>query len=289
MWTEKMDEILTSPAARRIVPQLSPIYGDAYVALWLFNAVGAEIDTMERRSDELALQALPQTATWSMPYWEQDYGIKANDSIPMEERRRTLLSTMRMRAPMNPTWIENVLSVLSGTAVHIKENVSKNRFEVIADDELDICTKQKLQDKLKEIKPAHLIYLLTQTVNLSVQESNKIVSAFMFLLRIHATERFIIPQISLLFQFNQLLQSAMDVVIHGAFFNPQQANWRTLITFSFSHPSSFVQDASELSFAFNNNDSTTGTLAYRRPWTFNGEFCFDGSHQFNSGDSEEVI
>lgn len=289
MWTEKMDEILTSRAARRIVPQLSPIYGSAYVALWLFNAVGTEIDAMEQRSDELALQVLPQTATWSMPYWEQDYGVKTNESIPLEERRRALLSTMRMRAPMNPTWIENVLSVLSGTAVHIKENVSKNRFEVIADDELDIFTKQKLQDKLKEIKPAHLIYLLTQTVNLSVQESNKIVSAFMFLLRIHTTERFIIPQILLSFQFSQLPQSAMDVIIHGAFFNPQQANWRTLITFSFLHPGSFAQDASELSFAFNNNDSTTGKLAYQRPWTFNGDFCFDGSHQFNSGDSEEVI
>ena len=289
MWTEKMNEILTSPAARRIVPQLSPIYGNAYVALWLFNAAGAEIDTMEQRSDDLLLQVIPQTATWSIPYWEEDYGVRSNDSLSLEERRRNLLSAIRMRAPMNPAWIEKVLSTLSETSVHIKENISKNRFEVIADDELDILTKQKLQDKLKEIKPAHLIYLLTQTVSLFVRESNKVESAYLFLFRTHAAEWFIIPQILLSFQFRHLLQSAMDVVIHGAFFNLQQANWRTLITFSFPHPGSFVQDASELSFTFCNNDFTTGTLAYQRPWTFNGEFCFDGSHQFNSGDSEEVI
>lgn len=289
MWTEKMDEILISPAARRIVPQLSPIYGNAYVALWLFNAVGEQIDAMEQHSDELQLQVLPQTATWSIPYWEEDYGIKANDNAPLDERRRTLLSTMRTRAPMNPIWIENVLSVLSGTTVHIKENISKNRFEVIADDELDLAVKQKLQDKLNEIKPAHLLFLLTQTIQLPIPESEKIFSAYAFLLQVQEEERFLIPLISVSFGFESLMKSAMDTIVRGTFSYLQQMDWQTLLTFSFSNGGSFAQDASELCFSFVNKDTTNGIVAYQRPWTFNGEFCFDGSHKFNSGDSEEVI
>ena len=44
--TELMEQILTSPAAQDIVSQLAPIYGEGRVALWLFQVIGAELDTM---------------------------------------------------------------------------------------------------------------------------------------------------------------------------------------------------------------------------------------------------
>lgn len=289
MWTEKMDEILTSPAARRIVPQLSPIYGDAYVALWLFNAIGREIDNMELRTQELSLQALPQTTTWGIPYWEEDYGIPSNENLSVEERRREVLSRIRTRAPMNPQWIKTVLETLTGTSVQIVENISKNRFELIFGDVLGNSIKVRAKNKLEEIKPAHLIYLLTQILQLSIPESERNFSEYTFYLHVPEEERLLIPLLSLSIRFKSLTQSAMDIIIRDAFLYPQQMDWQTLLTFSFLNVDSFMQDASELCFSFSNKDTTIGTLAYHRPWKFNGEFCFDGSHQFNSGDSEEVI
>jgi hypothetical protein len=172
MWTEEMEKILTSPAARRIVPRLSPVYGNAYVALWLINTIGNEIDNMELQTQELMLQALPQTATWGIGYWEEDYGISYNNNLSTEERRREVLSRIRTRAPMNPQWVKLVLETLTGITVQIVENISKNRFEVIFEDVLDNSVKTRVRSKLEEIKPAHLIYLLTQIVQIRFSEYN---------------------------------------------------------------------------------------------------------------------
>mgnify|MGYP002802691151 FL=1 len=174
MWTEKMDEILKSPAARRFVPQLSPIYGDAYTALWLFNVIGAMLDRVNNVTDSLADQALPQTVTWGIAYFEQDYGIISDESLPLETRRANLLTKIRTRAPLNPARVEKILSTLIGADVKLTENISKNRFQVSVKGDFGSDQKQALRDALDRMKPAHVIYLLVYIIELLVSEKENL-------------------------------------------------------------------------------------------------------------------
>ena len=43
--TELMRSILTNETAQKIIDYISPIYGDSYVGLWLFQAIGTALGT----------------------------------------------------------------------------------------------------------------------------------------------------------------------------------------------------------------------------------------------------
>lgn len=113
--TELMQKILTSPAAQEIVSQLAPIYGKARVALWIFQAIGIEIDEMRQWVEEVDLQIVPQTATWSLPYWEGEYGLSTDPALDIEKRRLRVLSKKRNRAPMNPYKLGQIASAASSS------------------------------------------------------------------------------------------------------------------------------------------------------------------------------
>lgn len=106
-----IEEILTSPSAQRGLDYITPIYHDAYVALWLMQAIGLETDDFLQWVEEFQNQIIPQTATWSLPYWEEEYGIPANQDLPIEERQQAVLLAVRTRAPMNPKKLTHILSL----------------------------------------------------------------------------------------------------------------------------------------------------------------------------------
>ena len=51
--TELMDEILKSQTAQRIIDFVAPIYGNGYVALWMFQAIGKPLDAIASFVDSL--------------------------------------------------------------------------------------------------------------------------------------------------------------------------------------------------------------------------------------------
>lgn len=74
--TELMDNILTSPEAQKIIEFVSPVYGDAYTGLHLFNCIGRVLDELDVFPDHFKDQIFVQTADlWSLDYWEKQYGI----------------------------------------------------------------------------------------------------------------------------------------------------------------------------------------------------------------------
>ncbi|WOC33642.1 putative phage tail protein [Caproicibacterium argilliputei] len=282
-----MDEILTSPAARRIVPQLSPVYGDAYVALWLFNAIGQEIDNMDLHTQELPLQALPQTATWGIPFWEEDYGIARNDNLPMEERRREVLSRIRTRAPMNPQWIKTVLQTLTGTSVQITENISKNRFEVIFGNVLENAVKGRVRDKLEEIKPAHLIYLIAQTIPIIFREKNTLAADYQALFHFDFRNALRLRWWTVHFTVAEVNNVFSQFLIPVRFLELEQVEWHPSDLFFFRNREFTSLPASCVSFSLQNRQRTDGTMTYNRPWKFNGKIKFNGKQKFNSGVTKE--
>ena len=81
-WTDMMQRILKSEMGRKIVGEVAPVYGEAYVALWLFEVIGRALDDMELWTEEYQQQIVPQTATWSLPLWEMRYGLPVKPKTP---------------------------------------------------------------------------------------------------------------------------------------------------------------------------------------------------------------
>lgn len=148
----------TNETALRMMAQISPIYDRSWVAKYLFQAMGIELeDAHTRTDDELPLQAFPETATWGLKYWEQLYGIETDETLEIESRRRAVLSRRRIHGqPMNPARVEEILSELTGTLATVEEDIDDYTFQVsFVNGQFDFV---KMMEKLDKIKPSHLNY-----------------------------------------------------------------------------------------------------------------------------------
>ena len=114
--TELMQRILMSKAVWDIIDELAPIYGEARVALWLFQVIGAELDMTRQWTQETAEQVVPHTATWSLDYWEDELALPRNPALNTEQRRERILTYLRTRAPMNPYNLAKVASAAADGA-----------------------------------------------------------------------------------------------------------------------------------------------------------------------------
>lgn len=156
MWyrTELMQKILTSDAAKRMIDYVSPIYDRSYVGLWLFNVIGIELDELNKFCEELYDQAHIETATWSLPMWEKEYGITPLEDQTIEQRRERLLQ-MKKKSAFNPEKLRKLIESMTGVEVEVVENTNKNTFLVRLKGSVDNLDDVKEQINL--IKPAHLL------------------------------------------------------------------------------------------------------------------------------------
>lgn len=157
--TELMEEILKSPKAQEIVQMVSPIYGEAYTALWLFQVIGVVLDDVVEWAENLAKQTVPQTATWSLPYWEEEYCIIPDPSWSMEQRRQNIINRRSSRAPMNPAKMEKIVSAASGMDARVEELTGgKNVFTVYISGKQDLVNEDFVKQEINRAKQANLIY-----------------------------------------------------------------------------------------------------------------------------------
>ena len=196
--TELIERILKSPKAREIIGWLPPVYGEAYVFLWLLEVIGRELDDMAEWSegvkdqalDDMAEwsegvkdQALPQTATWSLPYWEERYGIPSNPELSVERRRASILFKMNSRAPVNPHKLEEIVSKVTGVPTGVEENTGKNRFAVRCLGYIDSLAVERAKEQINLIKPSHLVY----DINVAIRHKAGHVSYMPVVLQVRKT------------------------------------------------------------------------------------------------------
>ena len=74
--TELMKSTLTSDTAQKIIDYVSSIYGNSYVALWLFQAIGTALDEICAIAHQLRYETNADTADLLLDYWEKQYGIQ---------------------------------------------------------------------------------------------------------------------------------------------------------------------------------------------------------------------
>ena len=156
--TDMVEQILTSKEAQNILEWLSPIYGNSYVGLWLLQIIGMQLDKAGQWTAEMALQVTPQTATWTIEFWEKEFDIVPDDGWTLEQRRQNILAKMKYIAPMNPAKLAEIASAAAGVPVDILENTGKNTFAVLVRQYTDNFDRAKAM--IDEAKPAHLIYTI---------------------------------------------------------------------------------------------------------------------------------
>lgn len=155
--TELMRHILTNETAQKIIDYVSPIYGESYVGLWLFQAIGVALSQITTIAEQLRNETTPATADLLLDYWERSYGIASDSSLTKAQRRERLTTKSQSRGPANPARIcAAVSAALGGAEVEITENVAQNTFLVNIRDYVPSLVPAVAV--IERMKPAHLIY-----------------------------------------------------------------------------------------------------------------------------------
>lgn len=156
--TELMEKILTSESGQRMIQRVTNKYGESYVGLWLFQVMGLSNDEIKAMVDDFKLQVVPQTATWSLPIWEESVELPVDTSLSIGERRLRIIEKKRKRAPMNPARIEQIISAIAGADVRMDEYAGKNRFAIYISSIPSLVDENRVRQKLKEIKQSHRVF-----------------------------------------------------------------------------------------------------------------------------------
>jgi len=151
-----MLQILKSPNAQRIIDFIAPIYGESYVGLWLLEVIGLALDEVTSYAESLPAQTLPQTATWTLPYWEDEYNVTPDESWTIAQRQANVLAKVKYVPPVNPTKLAEFAAAVTGAPCKVIENVSQNTFSV--EFQGYVPTLERLKGVIEEAKPAHLIW-----------------------------------------------------------------------------------------------------------------------------------
>lgn len=154
--SENIEKILTSKSGKRLLTYIAPIYGQAAIALYIFNAIGTEIDDLQKSVEEIKKQTHPMTATWSLSYWEKMYDIIFDSTLSIEERQIRLVSTMQSRGQMNPYKLGQISLATTGLESRIEERTGQNKFTIWLLGK--ITNEDKLRKAINKAKPAHLIF-----------------------------------------------------------------------------------------------------------------------------------
>lgn len=161
--TAMMNEILTNTKAQEIIDYVSPVYGNSYVGLWIFEAIGSVLETAYSLSMQLASETSPETTDLLLSYWEAAYGVTTDTSLTTEQRRERIIAKMKTTGACTPAKIAAAVSgALGGAVVEVVERTGQNKFTIAI---TGAATVSKVIPIIDAMKPAHLIYEIIGSVN----------------------------------------------------------------------------------------------------------------------------
>ena len=174
--TEMMREILQNPKAQEIIDFVSPIYGESYVGLWIYEAIGTVLYEVYNIATQLMEETSPATANILLSYWEQAYGIPTDTSLTIEQRRLRILAKTHTIGPCTPERLAAAVSdALGGVPVEVTESTAKNTFKVNIRE--DVPSINPAVAVIEQMKPAHLIYTLQVAIKTITEDEIKIAVA----------------------------------------------------------------------------------------------------------------
>lgn len=151
--------ILTNDLGDTMLRTVAPIYDKSKAALYLFQALST---VLQKETDFVAIdfinQIFPQTTTWGIKMWEDEYGIVPDSSKTIEQRRTYLMSVMYKKRPMTPKRLKQIVKGVTGFDADIIENVDDNTFLVIIRGY--VWNLNPVKAELNAKAPAHLNYII---------------------------------------------------------------------------------------------------------------------------------
>lgn len=147
-----LENFPTRETAKDMLGMISPIYDRSYVAKWIFEVMSVSLGLAQDTLKGLEKEAFPDTATWTLPYWENAYGLPVNESLSDEERRLALTKKRNYRRPMNPYRIAQMVTEICGRPAFVVENVAPHTFEVCISPGSTEANIQDIVTAIREIK-----------------------------------------------------------------------------------------------------------------------------------------
>ncbi len=94
----------------------------------IINAIQPELDKMQNAIEDFWAQLFIDTATWSLSYWEKEYGLTANANDTIENRRNAVKVKIRGNKTATLPVLQSIVDAYGGNTqlsdtgheVHIK-------------------------------------------------------------------------------------------------------------------------------------------------------------------------
>lgn len=180
------ETILTNKLGDRLLDMAAPVYDKSFFMLYIFQALGIVLSKEAEFIDgDFISQIFPQTATWGLKEWENEYGIPTDLNKTLPQRRAYLMSVMFKKRPMTPYRIKQIVKGISGFDCDVIENVEPNGFEVVVDGYIKIT--DELRQELDKKTPAHLHYTMRmeEKVSMSAESYTGTAVQMMEIYKIH--------------------------------------------------------------------------------------------------------
>lgn len=309
MYTSPMiEKIIKSPSAQKALSSISPIYAESFVGLWLLEVIGRQLDDLEKWGEEYKDQVVPYTAAWSIPYWEEQFGLLSSETLTIEQRRNAVVARIQTRAPINPEKLGRIASLAAGVEVKIVEQPGEYQFRVEMTDPSGVYNKKALCGEIDLRKPAHLIYaIVIRMIGIAWNDYRFTLDR----MRISAKIRFYYPDVVRL-DGERILNGSfhMDNREAGTYFNMQRAvfeagirnaftawlgslinvlirteyrsSFGMKIGFTAENPNRFRDERIRISVNVQNENRVPVTLTKDSWWSLDGTYSLDGEKRMNA-------
>lgn len=155
--TELRLKILTDELGDLMLDSVSPIYDNSALTLYTFQSFGKTLaKEMKFIEGDFINQMFPQTATWGLDLWEDEYGIVTDTSKTLEQRRQYLIGVMFKNRPMTPYRIKQLVYAVTGLENDVEESTAPNTVTICIYGYIKNLTE--LKTVLDKKLPAHLNY-----------------------------------------------------------------------------------------------------------------------------------
>ncbi len=123
----------------------------------IYSIVEDQAAQFNARVEDVRAQLYIETATWSLPDWEAEYGLQTDPTLPIERRRELVAAKRRGRGTTTKAMLERVAAAFSGGEVDVDNIPDTYRFRVTFVGVYGVPANMAgLQATIEEIKPSHM-------------------------------------------------------------------------------------------------------------------------------------
>ncbi len=148
----------------KMLSWVAPIYDRSLVMQIIFEALGQEWEEIEKWIDDIKAQFFPQTATWSLKYWEDSLGLSRNESSTDAQRRSRVLSKLLQGTNVNPNKLLQTIYNATGVLATYEQTTAPYKFSLYCAP-LSTQTRTLIDQIISEMKPAHMSYDIVYQYN----------------------------------------------------------------------------------------------------------------------------